>query len=259
MQGACLFLIWLTLQAGLMISPVPDAATGNAFLISLSVANVMLLISPMLLAAIVLLQMIPASIRNKLRLSLASPVWLGAGPPDSSHDASADALDAGTGQATTCPSHAAIVFDDNPSSEDASLSADGAELELAPWTFRSASALPGLGEAQTDAAVLLRDLPCVVDAGEWVPNARAAQPSRSWPPSLADLQLEVSGTGLELDAPRALAARREEMAALRASQSALQASTEQQGLENAKLLAQNAALREELAAAKAAMKEVNGF
>ena len=66
LQGACLFLIWLTLQAGLMISPVPDAATGNAFLISLSVANIVLLISPMLLGAVVGLQMIPVSFRQRV-------------------------------------------------------------------------------------------------------------------------------------------------------------------------------------------------
>ena len=53
MQGACLFFIWLTLQAGAMVqNTLPDRNTGDAILVALSVANIVMLVSPVLLGLI---------------------------------------------------------------------------------------------------------------------------------------------------------------------------------------------------------------
>ena len=67
LQGVCLFMIWLTLQAGLMVQTTPaDQTSGNAFLISLSVANIVLLVSPAIMVGIAACQLIPESARNRL-------------------------------------------------------------------------------------------------------------------------------------------------------------------------------------------------
>ena len=66
MQGACLFFIYLTLQAGLMVqNTLPDRITGDAILVALSVANVVLLVSPVIMGLIVALQVLPESMRHR--------------------------------------------------------------------------------------------------------------------------------------------------------------------------------------------------
>ena len=76
-QGMCLFLIWLTLQSSLMVnslSQTADQVTGHAFLVTLSVANVFVLISPALMVLSVVLQVVPASIRNRLSVTFGLPL-----------------------------------------------------------------------------------------------------------------------------------------------------------------------------------------
>ena len=82
MQGACLFFIWLTLQSGLMVqNTVPDRVTGNALLVVLSVANLIILVSPVIMCLIVGLQIVPTSIRRQVS------TWLGMTKPHEDADA----------------------------------------------------------------------------------------------------------------------------------------------------------------------------
>ena len=74
MQGACLFFIWLTLQAGLMVqNTLPDRNTGDAILVALSIANIVMLVSPVLLGVIAALQVLPESIRRRASIFLVGP------------------------------------------------------------------------------------------------------------------------------------------------------------------------------------------
>ena len=74
MQGACLFFIYLTLQAGLMVqNTLPDRNTGDAILVALSVANIFLLVSPVLLGLIAALQILPESIRRHASVFFGGP------------------------------------------------------------------------------------------------------------------------------------------------------------------------------------------
>ncbi len=66
LQTCCFFIIWLTFQAGLMvITTTPTPVVGNALLIALGIANVVILVSPALLVLLALLSAIPESLRNK--------------------------------------------------------------------------------------------------------------------------------------------------------------------------------------------------
>jgi hypothetical protein len=67
LQGACLFFIWLTLQAGLMVSPTePNSSAGNVLLIALAAANVVVVVSPFLMAGLAVMQVLPASLRRRV-------------------------------------------------------------------------------------------------------------------------------------------------------------------------------------------------
>jgi hypothetical protein len=71
LQGACLFMIWASLQAGmLMVTTQPSLGAGAALLTALSVANIVMLISPALLIVLAMLQVIPASIRARVSAAL---------------------------------------------------------------------------------------------------------------------------------------------------------------------------------------------
>ena len=60
MQGACLFFIYLTLQAGLMVqNTLPDRNTGDAVLVALSVANIVMLAAPAIMGLFAALQILP--------------------------------------------------------------------------------------------------------------------------------------------------------------------------------------------------------
>jgi hypothetical protein len=66
LQGTCLFMIWASLQAGmLMVTTQPNLSAGSALLTAISVANIVMLISPALLIVLAVLQIIPASIRAR--------------------------------------------------------------------------------------------------------------------------------------------------------------------------------------------------
>ena len=65
MQGACLFFIWLTLQAGLLVQNTqPDRNTGDPILVALSVANIVVFVSPVLIGLLAALQVLPESVRR---------------------------------------------------------------------------------------------------------------------------------------------------------------------------------------------------
>jgi hypothetical protein len=67
LQGACLFMIWLTLQAGMMlVATAPDNATGNGVLIVASIANIVIMVSPAMLIALLFVKAIPKSIRRRV-------------------------------------------------------------------------------------------------------------------------------------------------------------------------------------------------
>ncbi len=67
LQGACLFMIWASLQAGmLMVTTQPSLGAGSALLTSISVANIIMLISPALLIVLAVLQVVPASLRARI-------------------------------------------------------------------------------------------------------------------------------------------------------------------------------------------------
>ena len=101
MQGLCLFMIWLTLQAGLMVSQttVPDASTGNALLVALSVANIFLLISPVCMMAIVGSEMLPPAVRRRIMVFTCQQ---GAADEDLVRAVASDA-DADTVAKQSCP------------------------------------------------------------------------------------------------------------------------------------------------------------
>ncbi len=79
LQGAYLFMIWASLQAGmLMVTAQPNPGAGSALLTAISVANIVMLISPVLLIVLVMLQLVPASIRARFSAVLG----LSVGPND---------------------------------------------------------------------------------------------------------------------------------------------------------------------------------
>ena len=77
MQGACLFLIYLTLQAGLVVrftpKPMPDGNTGDALLVALGVANIIVLVSPVVMGLVAALQVLPESIRRRVSAFFTGP------------------------------------------------------------------------------------------------------------------------------------------------------------------------------------------
>ena len=127
MQGACLFFIYLTLQAGLMVqNTLPDRIMGDAILVALSVANIILLISPFLMALIFGLQILPESIRRRV-----SALFVGAAVIDTDLPKPAPSdnapLDVGEWEATAEPSHLsdrATTDDDTAHIELTALSVD---------------------------------------------------------------------------------------------------------------------------------------
>jgi hypothetical protein len=69
LQGACLFMIWASLQAGmLMVTTQPSLGAGSALLTAISVANIVMLISPALLVVLAVCQVIPASVRARISI-----------------------------------------------------------------------------------------------------------------------------------------------------------------------------------------------
>jgi hypothetical protein len=67
LQGCCLFFVYITLQAGVMIkSTAPDPTAGNALVAAVSVANAIVFCSPVLMFSLVVFRVIPASTRERL-------------------------------------------------------------------------------------------------------------------------------------------------------------------------------------------------
>ena len=102
MQGACLLCIYLTLQAGLMVqNTLPDRNVGDAFLVALSVANIVMLVSPVLLGLIAALQILPESIRRRASFFFTGPALApGEDKPGANRDLSDDAPQDVTGWET---------------------------------------------------------------------------------------------------------------------------------------------------------------
>jgi hypothetical protein len=71
LQGACLFMIWASLQAGmLMVTTQPSLGAGAALLTALSVANIVMLVSPAVIVVLAVLQVIPAALRARVSVML---------------------------------------------------------------------------------------------------------------------------------------------------------------------------------------------
>jgi hypothetical protein len=63
----CLFLVWITFQCGMLVrSTTPNVTTGNAFLIAVSVANIVILLSPVFLALIAVCGLVPEHVRRRV-------------------------------------------------------------------------------------------------------------------------------------------------------------------------------------------------
>ena len=108
MQGACLFFIYLTLQAGLMVqNTLPDRITGDAILVALSVANIILLVSPFLMALIVGLQILPESIRRRMSVFFVGAAVIDTDLPKPAPSDNAP-LDVDQWEATAVPSHLSV-------------------------------------------------------------------------------------------------------------------------------------------------------
>jgi hypothetical protein len=92
LQGMCLFLVWITFQCGMLVrSTTPNVTTGNAFLIAVSVANIVILLSPVFLALIAVCGLVPEHVRRRV-----STMFINSdGPPlpasdDSDHSTGAE-------------------------------------------------------------------------------------------------------------------------------------------------------------------------
>jgi hypothetical protein len=67
LQGSCLFLIWLTLQAGMLLqTTTPDFASGGAVLTALSIANIIVFASPIVMVLLALCRVLPRPWRKRL-------------------------------------------------------------------------------------------------------------------------------------------------------------------------------------------------
>jgi hypothetical protein len=67
LQGSCLFMIYLTLQAGMMlVTTSADGAAGSGVLIALSIANIIVMVSPAVMVCLVLFRVCPASCRRRV-------------------------------------------------------------------------------------------------------------------------------------------------------------------------------------------------
>ncbi len=116
LQGACLFMIWMSLQAGmLMVSTTPNLSAGSALLMAVSVANIIMLISPALLIVLAVLQVIPASIRTRF----AAVVGLGDAPSHTLDEVSGTGS-AGKHAGFESPDHISVVGSSATDEEHAS-------------------------------------------------------------------------------------------------------------------------------------------
>ena len=149
MSGACLTLIWLTLQAGMMVAPTtPDTFTGNVLLIILAAANIVLLASPFVMASVVAVQIMPARIRRKLflRLRLITPEEAAADEAEQDAREALQRLKDAAQPATATP--AAPVESDTPHVPD--VPADQPEREAEFQGEREASPEPRQGRWQDE-------------------------------------------------------------------------------------------------------------
>jgi hypothetical protein len=88
LQGACLFMIWASLQAGtLMVATQPNLNAGSALLTAISVANIVMLVSPAVLILLAVLQVVPASIRTRFSSAFKFDADThGSGPDDAADE-----------------------------------------------------------------------------------------------------------------------------------------------------------------------------
>ncbi len=71
LQGCCLFFIWLTLQAGLLIqTTTPDRSTGNTLIVVVSVSNGVLFASPLIMGLMIGLRILPRVARERVLSAL---------------------------------------------------------------------------------------------------------------------------------------------------------------------------------------------
>jgi hypothetical protein len=88
LQGACLFMIWLTLQAGMMlVATAPDSAAGTGVLIVATIANLIIMVSPAIMGALLFVKVVPKSIRHRVN------TLLGLEDPELTRDAPTDGSD----------------------------------------------------------------------------------------------------------------------------------------------------------------------
>ena len=276
MQGSCLFLIWLTLQAGLMISPVPDAATGNAFLISLSVANIVLLISPMLLAAVVGLQMIPASFRQRvstlLRQSIVSKLmFVDAGPAkedggravssssfelddDNAVDVDADAT-ASVRASHTSDTEWPLAEDDSPDCRRVPVSSPlgAGDVELTRW--HPPTALQSAPASSDDVAVLLAGLESAGAAAGTSPAPASSWEERMLQPN--PLQVRFLPPGPGSPAPTTTVSQEDGESRLRAALAAATTSAHEASRHNLELTDEIVRLKAQITALEASMAPPN--
>jgi hypothetical protein len=124
--------VQLTLQAGLMMTPRPDASSGGAFLLALSVANVFLLVSPFLVGVVIAMQVLPESIRKSLSKAFGIDQEEEGlqSPPSSAGDVvGVDGSENGSSKSVELPDqpHAA------PESDAAGLNQTTVEVEMVVW------------------------------------------------------------------------------------------------------------------------------
>ena len=132
MQGACLFFIWLTLQAGAMVqNTLPDRNTGDAILVALSVANIVMLVSPVLLGLIAALQVLPQSIRRRVSVFFVGAEGTAEDKPGAERGQSDDAPQDVEGWETIVLPPRTSAEHDAAGAAAAEVDADATHIELA--------------------------------------------------------------------------------------------------------------------------------
>ena len=186
MQGACLFFIYLTLQAGLAVrftpKPLPDGNLGDALLVALSVANVMMLVSPFVMGVFIGLQILPESVRMRVLAFLTGKATVATAEPalEQEQQPCRIPLDL-EGEESENAVQVSVVADHDTVTVDAD---DVGHIELAPLPPSTDGQQPALDARQSDATLDPEQVPVVAAADPPTPEPLDAPPQ---PPDEADL------------------------------------------------------------------------
>ena len=185
MQGACLFFIYLTLQAGLAVrftpKPLPDGNLGDALLVALSVANVVMLVSPFVMGVFIGLQILPESVRMRVLAFLTGKATVATAEPalEPEQQPCRAQLDL-EGDELEDAVQVSVVADHDPVTVDAD---DATHIELAPLPPSTAdSQQPALDAWQSDTTLDPEQVVAAADPP--TPELLDAPPQ---PPDEADL------------------------------------------------------------------------